>query len=111
MRLPPGIQRLFYRYHADRLDTTTYQSLIIQTVLEDGMVDDWRWLFETYGKDTVREWVDDPARAAQLSPRVEWFWTCVLLRKPHETPRWSGGNGKRVVPVDALPDWWPNELR
>jgi hypothetical protein len=111
MRLPNDIQRLFYRYHADRLDTATYQSLIIQTVLEDGAVDDWRWLFETYGTDTIREWVADPAMAAQLSARVEWFWTCALLHKPHETPRWSGGNGRRLIPADALPDWWPDELR
>ena len=69
-------------------------------------VSDWRWLFETYGRDVVRDWVGNPARAAQLTPRVERFWTCVLLDKPHETPRWSGGNGTRVVPADALPDWW-----
>ena len=111
MKLPPDVQRLFYRYHAERLDTVTYQSLIIQTVLEEGEVADWRWLFATYGKDTVREWVTDPARASQLSPRVEWFWTCVLLHNPHETPRWSGGNGRRVVPAGALPDWWPDNLR
>ena len=111
MRLPTDVQRLFYRYHADRLDTESYQSLIIHTVLEDGEIADWRWLFETYGKDTVCKWVAEPKQASQLSPRVEWFWTCVLLGKPHETPRWAGGNGRRVVPADALPDWWPAGLR
>ncbi|MHB8190587.1 MAG: DUF6922 domain-containing protein [Ferrimicrobium sp.] len=71
--LPPDVQRLFYRYHADRLNTDTYQSLIIQTVLEDGSRLDWMWLFETYGRDAVRDWVGDPARAAQLSSQLEWF--------------------------------------
>lgn len=107
MRLPPDIQRLFYRYHADRLDTATYQSLIIQTVLEDGMVPDWCWLFETYGRGVVADWV--AAHGSEV-PRVEWFWTCALLGKPHGTPRWSGGNGRQVVPADALPDWWPQEF-
>ncbi|MHB8264268.1 MAG: DUF6922 domain-containing protein [Acidimicrobiales bacterium] len=111
MILPTSIQRLFYRYHAKRLDTATHKLLIIQAVLEDGSVSDWSWLFATYGWDTVRDWVADPVRAAQLSPAVEWFWTGVLLGKPHETPRWNNGNHRRLVPVDALPDWWPSELR
>ena len=111
MKLPPDVQRLFYRYHADRLDTETYQSLIIETVLADGEMDDWRWLFQTYGKDAVRDWLSDPFHSCQLQPKVEWFWTFLLLDEPRETPRWSGGNGRRVVPPDALPDWWPDELR
>ena len=111
MILPTSIQRLFYRYHADRLDTTRHEPLIIQTILEDGSLADWSWLFATYGWDTVRDWVADPVHAAQLSPRVEWFWTGVFLGKPHETPRWDGGNHRRMVPVDSLPAWLTDELR
>ncbi len=98
MMLPPSVQRLFHRYHADRLDPQRHAAVIIPTILEEGAVEDWQWLFATYGWDAIRRWVADPARASQLSPRVEWFWTAVLLDAPHETPRWSGGNGRRRVP-------------
>ncbi|MGC9156168.1 MAG: hypothetical protein ACP5HZ_11035 [Ferrimicrobium sp.] len=40
MRKCSDVQRLFYRYHADRLDTSTYQSLIIQTEVQEGDVND-----------------------------------------------------------------------
>ena len=110
MTLPESIKRLFYRYHADRLDTTEHEQVIIQTILEDGSLTDWSWLFATYGWDAVRDWVANPVHAAQLSPRVEWFWTCVLLGRPHETPRWDGGNHRRPVPVDAVPNWLVEEL-
>ena len=56
-------------------------------------------------------WVADPPNAAQLSPRVEWFWTGVFLGKPRETPRCERGNHRRRVPADALPDWWRSEHR
>ncbi|WP_374045742.1 hypothetical protein [Ferrimicrobium sp.] len=88
MRLPSDIQRLFYRYRTVRpCNGSTHESLIIEKVLEDGAVNDWRWLFQAYGMERIRARTRDSARAAQLSSRVEWSWTLVLLHKPHETPR------------------------
>ncbi|MDA8195203.1 MAG: hypothetical protein M0Z53_14610 [Thermaerobacter sp.] len=111
MTLPPAVQRLFHRYHAERLDATRHAALIIPTVLEEGSLDEWSWLFATYGWDRLRDWLADPAHAATLSPRVEWFWTAVLMGQAHETPRWQGGNHRRATPPEALPDWWPDTLR
>ncbi|MGC8489687.1 MAG: DUF6922 domain-containing protein [Clostridia bacterium] len=98
MMIPPSVQRLFHRYHADRLDPRHHAAIIIPTILEEGAVEDWRWLFSTYSWDTIQRWIADPTRASQLSPRVEWFWTTVLLGTPHETSRWSGGNRRRRIP-------------
>lgn len=111
MILPPEIYPLFYRYRADQLDTVQHKALIIPTVLEDGSVGDWEWLFVTYGWNTIRDWIANPVREISLSPRVEWFWTSILLDHPRETPRWQGGNHVRVVPPDALPSWWPHGWR
>lgn len=111
MRLPHPIQLLFYRYHADRLDTAQHAGIIIPTVLADGSVEDWDWLFGVYGWDTVRAWLLAPGHATELPPPLERLWTLILLGEAHETPRWSGGNARRVVPHDALPDWFPPEWR
>ena len=111
MRLPITVQRLFYRYHADLLDTHRHQALIIPTVLADGDLADWDWLFAIYGWETVREWISGPGHAQMLPPPMERLWTLVLLNTPHQTPRWSGGNARRSVPPDALPSWFPQEWR
>jgi hypothetical protein len=111
MMLPLSVQRLFHRYRADQLDSERDALLIIPTVLEDGNVEDWAWLFATYGWKRLRDWVADPVHAATLSPRVEWFWTVVLLGQGHETPRWEDGNRRRFVPAEALPSWWPEGWR
>lgn len=105
MTLPDGVQRLFHRYQARNLDTDRHADLIIFTVLEDGSLDDWRWLIATYGWDRIRDWLADPNQAATLSPRVEWFWTATVLGAPHETPRWAGGNDRRRIPKEALLPW------
>jgi hypothetical protein len=109
MTLPNRIQRLFYRYHADRLDTDQHANIIIPTVLADGTVDDWDWLFRVYGWETIRAWIAE--HAASLPPPMERFWTLILLGAAQETPRWAGGNARRTVPNAALPPWFPDDLR
>jgi hypothetical protein len=111
MTLPPSVQRLFHRYRADQLDTERHAAIIIPTVMDTGTLEDWLWLLRTYGWDTIRAWIANPDHAAQLAPPNEWFWTGLLLDKPHMTPRWSGGNRRRRILPDALPDWWPDAWR
>ncbi len=111
MMLPDAIQRLFYRYHADRLDSDRHAAIIIPTVLSDGDIEDWAWLFQVYGWDAVRTWMAEPGHAATLPPPMERLWSAILLGTPKETPRWMGGNARRTVPEDALPTWFPKELR
>ena len=41
MTRPSSLQRLFYRYHADHLDTDRRAAILIPTVLADGSRDDW----------------------------------------------------------------------
>lgn len=109
MKLPASIQRLFYRYHTDRLDTTRHAAIIIPTVLADGTLDDWEWLFAVYGWDTIATWIAQSGQRDLLPPPMEHFWTLILLGTPQASPRWGGP--RRAVPQDALPDWFPDALR
>lgn len=111
MTLPLRTQRLFYRYHADLLDTDRHAAVIIPTVLSDGDLDDWGWLFRVYGWNLLRAWIAETRHAQMLPPPMERFWTVILLGTPQETPRWAGGNTRRLVPTDALPDWFPPDLQ
>ncbi|NMP24400.1 hypothetical protein HIJ39_18930, partial [Sulfobacillus sp. DSM 109850] len=79
MTLPMRIQRLFYRYHADLLDSERHAAVIIPTVLSDGALDDWDWLFRVYGWEAIRAWIAEPGHAAMLPPPMERFWTLILL--------------------------------
>jgi hypothetical protein len=110
VKLPEAVQRLFHRYHADRLDTERHADVVLATVLAYGSLDDWDWLFQTYGWPRVRAWIAAPGRAQALPPPMERFWTMILLGAPQETPLRSG-NALRRVPPEALPAWWPPELR
>ena len=109
MSLPPTIQRLFYRYHADRLDPDRHAAIIIPTVLADGALEDWDWLFDVYGWDTLATWMTQPAHRALLPPPLVTFWTTILLDTPVISSRWGGP--RRLVPADALPDWFPDAWR
>ncbi len=111
MTLPLRIQRLFYRYHTDRLDPERHAAIIIPTVLSDGTVEDWDWLFRVYEWDAIQQWIKEPRNAQILPPPMERFWTLIFLGTLKETPRWTGGNARRIVPEDALPEWFPADLR
>lgn len=111
MKLEASVQRLFHRYHADRLDTVRHADLVIATVLADGAMDDWDWLFRVYGWVAIRDWLRDPGRAEQLGPAMERLWTGIVLGTPRSTPQWAGGNHRRSVPPEALPPWWSPDWR
>jgi hypothetical protein len=109
MSLPPAIRRLFYRYHADRLDTDRHAAIIIPTVLADGSVEDWDWLFAVYGWDTIAAWIAQPAHRDLLPTPMASFWSLILLGRPETSSRWDGP--RRAVPPNALVDWFPDPLR
>lgn len=109
MILPPSIRRLFYRYHADRLDTDRHAAIIIPTVLADGALDNWDWLFAVYGWDILAAWIAQPAHRDVFPPPMATFWILILLDTPETPPRWGGL--RRPVPPDALPDWFPDAWR
>jgi hypothetical protein len=40
MLIPPPVQRLFHRYHTERLDPRRHAAIIIPTMPEEGAVED-----------------------------------------------------------------------
>ncbi len=73
MMLPLKIRHLFYRYHAEQLDTIRHLSVIVPTVLNDGTIEDWDWLFQVYTWETIVDWLKNPVNASMLSPHLEKF--------------------------------------
>ncbi|WP_298210032.1 hypothetical protein [Ferrimicrobium sp.] len=96
MRLPEALGYLFHRYRTDNIDTKTHFNLVVMTVLNDGSLDDWRWLFAYYGWQQIRDWVADSQNSRALSPEMETFWTRMLLATPRKRDRWAGGNNVRA---------------
>ena len=49
------IQRLFWDVDAGALDVKVHQKTVVERVLNDGTLTDWRWLVSAYGRDGVRD--------------------------------------------------------
>jgi hypothetical protein len=107
--LPTSWERLIDRYHVECLDTERDFAIILPAVLEHGSLDDWDRLFEVYGWEVIAAWVADAAHRELLSPPMARFWSLLLLGSVATSSRWRGPT--RVVPLDALPEWFPGELR
>ena len=51
--ISPRIQRLFWDMDARKLDIRAHMKTIIERVLNDGTLADWRWLVSVYGRTEV----------------------------------------------------------
>lgn len=51
----PHLQRLFWDMDAHKLDTSAHKKTIIERVLNNGTLSDWRWLTSTYGNRIINE--------------------------------------------------------
>lgn len=53
--ISPHTRRLFWDMDARKLDTETHKKTIIERVLNNGTLSDWRWLTTTYGSRSIKE--------------------------------------------------------
>ena len=53
--IPRTVSRLFWDMDPTHLDTHTHEKSIIERVLNDGALSDWRWLISVYGSQTVKD--------------------------------------------------------
>ena len=78
--IPRSLAPCFQEYNLERLDPALHGDLILERVLARGDRQELRWLFGTYGRDRIQEWV-----AHMGSRRLPWrrynLW-CVLLGLP-----------------------------
>lgn len=75
-QVPPGIQRLFWDM---RLDTHAPKKTIIERVLNNGTLADWRWLVAAYGVDDVRRCMDQRDTFGRTNVRSESRRIALLL--------------------------------
>ena len=78
--IPRSLTPFFQEYDLDRLDTAKHSSLIVERTLAFGDRRELRWLFDRYGKNTLRGWVQGSG-ARRLPWRRYNMW-CVLLDLP-----------------------------
>jgi hypothetical protein len=84
---PPDLEWLFPEYNFDEMGLSSHQSVIIERVLEKGSWEQARWLFTTYGEETVTQWVRKHG-FRMLSKRSFALWKLALDIKEIDVPEW-----------------------
>ena len=69
---PETLRPLFWSYDFSRIDLDRHRKTIIVQVLNYGTFSQWRWLIETYGRDTVRT-ILGQIPATEIKPRAVQF--------------------------------------
>lgn len=86
--LPADSGWLFPEYDWSEMNLEVHRGVIIERFLEHGTWEHLRWLFSTYGKQEVVEWVKHHGFRL-LSKRSFALWRLVLDIKDHEAPDWA----------------------
>jgi len=86
--LPSNLSWLFPEYKLQEMEVGTYQSVIIERVLERGSWEQVRWLFNTYGELVVSEWVRNHGFRL-LSSRSFALWRLALGVRDFQAPEWA----------------------
>ena len=72
-RLPKRMRWLFWEMDFGRLDSLRHADYILGRVLEQGRLEDVRWLVKRYGFERIHVFFRDFADP-ELSPRTIAFW-------------------------------------
>jgi hypothetical protein len=86
--LPADSAWLFPEYDVDQMDLVHHRGVIIERILERGTWEQARWLFATYGKATVADWVRDHGFRL-LSKRSFALWRLALDIDEFRAPEWA----------------------
>lgn len=78
--IPRSLAPCFQEYDLDALDPEEQSALIIERTLAYGNRQEVRWLFDRYGREAVRAWVQ--AQGARRLPWRRYNLWCVLLDLP-----------------------------
>ena len=66
--IPPSTAPFFQEYNFDQLDPKAHAHLIMERILAYGNRAELRWLVQTYGWQTIREWITQSG-----SVRLPWI--------------------------------------
>lgn len=57
--ISPQVQRLFWDMDSHKLDIDSHAKTIIERILNDGNLADWRWLVSTYGNERIENALEE----------------------------------------------------
>jgi len=67
--LPETFRSILWSYDFDRIDPLKHRKTIIVQAINYGTLAQWRWLKESYGRDSVRQTLS-VVPATEIRPRV-----------------------------------------
>src|SRR3989344_3220943 len=100
--LPESIRPLLWYLRQDRLDIEKDKHDIIVNVINDGTMEQWRWLMDTYGSQTIREVLKEHL-PTEFHPESRNLASVVFDATQYHAPRNIDGGG---APVGS----WPRRI-
>lgn len=88
--IPASLRPFFQEYALEELDPTRDAFTVIERTLAWGDIPELRWLFQLYGVDRLREWVQQYGWYGLPRRRLK-LWLCVLDIHEHR-------RGERIWP-------------
>lgn len=71
MTIPVSLHRYFWNCRVEELDTEEHKYAIIETLLEHGDLEAWRWMVKTYKEEEI---IPVLRRSRSISPKSKSFW-------------------------------------
>lgn len=76
-KIPASLAPFFQEYTLEQLDLERSANTIIERTLQFGDREEIRWLFHSYSRRKIRDWVQRWGQAALPEPHLT-FWRLVL---------------------------------
>ncbi|MCL4434567.1 MAG: hypothetical protein M1399_07360 [Actinobacteria bacterium] len=96
--IPLLVHNLFHNYHPETVDQARDGKWVVLTVLAYGNMEQWRWMWQAYGRDFIEEVIDRDIHGLQTLPHpVANLWSLFL---------WG-----RKLPPRSMKEWWSTTRR
>jgi len=90
VQLPQSLAPFFQEYDWKKLDPERDRVVIIERVLRFGSSEELKWLFKTFGVESIRRFLRDHG-FRRLSERDFNYWCLILGVKGYRKPEWLQG--------------------
>lgn len=87
MKLPQSFRSLLWSYDFSEIDSEKDKKIIIVNAINYGDLEHWRWLVRQYGKETVKNTLEN-IPATEIRPRALKLAVLIFsLRRLNHAPR------------------------